>query len=168
MQEATAARYFQVIALAQARNAKHLRFAVLMTILIALLLWRTQWLSLHPGLIVLLIGQLGAALILFYRNAMLSRNLHQLRSTPVAKVAVLAWFSGEEVFVKRLALFEDGLRLLGFVLLAYGFWVSTGSLLIALVIGIAYPVTVYFGIGRKRTVRTLRDLEAQKDRIGAI
>lgn len=163
----SAARQFQVIALAQARNARHLRFAALVTVLVALLLWRTQWVTLRPGLVVLLIGQLGAAVLLLYRNASLSRDLHRLQNTSAAEPSSLTWFDGEEAFVKRLALFENGLRLIGFALLAYGFWLPTRSIFIALAIGVAYPVTAYFGIGRRTTVRTLRDLEAQRNKLQA-
>jgi len=167
MQDSTA-RQLQVIALAQARNARHLRFAALVAVLVALLLWRTQWVTLRPGLIVLLIGQLGAALLLLYRNASLSRDLRRLQNTSsAAERSSLTWFDGEEAFVKRLALFENGLRLVGFALLAYGFWLPTRSIFIALAIGVAYPVTAYFGIGRRTTVRTLRDLEAQRNELQA-
>lgn len=157
------ARLLHVITLARTRNMKHLRFASLVTILLAALFWRTQWLTLRPGLLVLLAGQLGTALFLVYRTGIISKNLRELQQTAVLSSDVLGWLDAEQTFVKRLAFLENASRVIGFVLLAYGFWVATQSLWLAFAIGVVYPVTAYFGIGRKNTVRTLRDLEAQKN-----
>lgn len=158
-------RFVQAVAHAQQRNSTHLRFAALVSILIGALLWRTQWLTLRPGLIVLLIGQLGATAILLYRRFTLKKNLHEAESGGGSEPPL--WFTWEAAFVKRLAAFENGLRIIGFVLLAYGFWKATKSPWLALAIGFVYPIAVYFGIGRANTRRTLRDLEAQKNKLEA-
>jgi hypothetical protein len=162
MQEASS-RYVHAIALARQRNGKHLRFAALVAVLIAALLWRTQWLSLRSGLIVLLLGQIGAAMMLFRRGATLKKNLEAARND--TEFNALAWFAAEGAFVRSLDTFENSLRVIGFALLAYGFWNATRSLWLALVIGVIYPVTAYFGIGRANTRRTLRELEAQKNKL---
>ena len=159
MQEASSPSV-HAIAIAKQRNAKHLRFAAMVAVLIAALLWRTQWLTLRPGLIVLLLGQLGAAIILSYRRVTLTKNLAAAGSN--SDFNSLDWFASEGTFVKGLATFENSLRLIGFVLLALGFWEATRSLWLALAIGLIYPITAYFGIGRANTQRTLRELEAQK------
>jgi uncharacterized protein YjeT (DUF2065 family) len=158
-------RYVQAVAHAQQRNRKHLRFAALVAILITALLWRTQWLTLRPGLIVLLLGQLGATTILLYRGVTLKKNLREAESGVGFEPST--WFALEAAFTKRIAMFENGLRLIGFVLLAYGFWIATKSLGLALAIGIVYPVTAHFGIGRANMRRTLRDLEMQKRKLEA-
>lgn len=158
-------RFVQAVAHARQRNSTHLRFAALVSILIGALLWRTQWLTLRPGLIVLLIGQLGATTILLYRRLTLKKNLYEAESGDGSEAPL--WFALEATFIKRLAVFENGLRLIGFVLLAYGFWVATRSPWLAVAIGIVYPITAYFGIGRANTQRTLRDLEIQKNKLEA-
>ncbi len=154
--------YVQVVAHAQQRNRTHLRFAALVAIPIATLLWRTQWLTLRPGLIVLLLGQLGATAALLHRRAALKKNFIQAEHGNGFEPPI--WFAMEAAFVKRLAIFENSLRFIGFVLLAYGFWTATRSLWLALAIGVVYPITAYLGIGRANTQRTLHDLEIQKQR----
>lgn len=148
---------------AQQRNAKHLRFATLIAILIGLLLWRTLWPALRPGLTVLLVGQIGAALMLLFRNILLARRRQEVMRDPADQVSFQRWIDSEAVFIRLLASVENWSRLIGFVFLAYGFWLSTRSLLIAAVIGVIYPVTMYFGIARKNTARTLKELEARRN-----
>ncbi|HEY3938476.1 MAG TPA: hypothetical protein VGL97_13660 [Bryobacteraceae bacterium] len=143
----------QIAALARQRNAKRMRFAFLIALLIAVLLWWTQWLSLRPGLVILLIGQLGSGLILRYRN-------HKLAAA--GRVAPLIWFDDEEAFVKRLSLFENGLRAIGFLVLAFGLWTSTRSLWLAVALGIVYPATAYFGMARRSDARLIEELRRQK------
>jgi hypothetical protein len=153
------------VADAQQRNRKHLRFAALVAVLIATLLWRTQWITLRPGLIVLLLGQLGATAALVRRGVGLKKRYHQAESGVAFEPP--AWFALEAAFIKRLAVFENTLRLIGFVLLAYGFWIATRSLGLALAIGVVYPIMAYFGIGRANMRRALRDLEIQKRKLEA-
>ncbi len=133
-----------------------MRFALLLAVLIALLLWQTQWLSLRPALYLLLIGQLGTAAILFYRTIVLARE------SELDHAAMLGWFDTEEAFVKYLALFENGVRTVGLLILAYGFWVPTRNTWIALVLGIVYPLTAYFGMVRGNILRTIRNLRTGK------
>ena len=161
MPDESASRYDQAIDLALQRNRKQLRFAALVAVLIAALLWRTQWLTLRPGLALLLMGQLCATVMLLYRTATLSKALAKTRSR--SRSDALAWFASEQTFVRRLALFENALRFAGFLLLAYGFWQATRSLWLTLAIGVIYPVAAYFGIGRTNTQRTLRELQVQKN-----
>jgi hypothetical protein len=161
-------RFSSLVALAHARHGKRIRFAVLMALLIAVLLWRTQWPTLWPGLAILLCTQLGAALLLLHRNRQLSRYLHHLRSETQNIGISLHWFDTEQSFLKHLALFENGARMIGFIALAYGFWVPTRSLWIALTLGLIYPVVVYFGMGRLNTKRTMNDLQGQKDEMQAL
>lgn len=158
-------RFVQAVAHAQERTTAHLRFAALVSILIGALLWRTQWLTLRPGLIVLLVGQLGATAILLYRCLALKKNLREAQSGGESEP--LLWFAWEAAFIKRLAAFENSLRIIGFVLLAYGFWRATKSPWLAVAIGVVYPIAAYFGIGRASTRRTLRDLELQKNKLEA-
>jgi len=160
MPDEPASRYGQAIGLALQRNRKQLRFAALVAVLIAALLWRTQWLTLRPGLALLLMGQLCATAMLLYRTTVLSKALAETRSR--SRSDALAWFASEQTFVQRLALFENALRFIGFFLLAYGFWQATRSLWLAFAIGVIYPVAAYFGIGRTNTQRTLRELQVQK------
>lgn len=156
------ARYLHAMKDAQQRNAKHLRFATLIAILVGLLLWRTQWPALRPGLIVLLVGQIGVALMLLLRNVLLARRQRSMRN-PADQVGFLRWIDSEAAFIRLLASVENWSRLVGFAFLAYGFWLSTRSVLIPAIIGVIYPVTVYFGIARKNMARTLKELEARRD-----
>ena len=124
-----------------------------MTAVIGLLLWQTQWLILRPGLAILLAGQLGTALMLLLHNFRLAKG-----EGPPSQ-----WFDAELAFVKRLALFENALRLAGFVVLAYEFWLATGNLIVSLLIGLVYPLTAYFGMARNSYVRSVRQLQADKE-----
>lgn len=161
MQDATTSRFGQAVALALQRRRKRLRFAALIAVLISALLWRTQWLALRPGLALLLMGQLCATAMLLYRTTALSRALSEARNQP--RSDALTWFASEQTFVRRLALFENSLRFIGFFLLAYGFWQATRSLWLAFAIGVIYPAAAYIGIDRKNLQRTLRELQVQKN-----
>jgi hypothetical protein len=151
---AAADRFLFFVALSRARNTKRRRFALLIAALIAVLLWQTQWLSLRPGLATLLTGQIGSALILLYRNR---------RS--VGSAELLAWFDQEKAFLERLALFENGLQMIGFLVLAFGLWSSTRNLWMAIALGIVYPATAYFGLTRRSDARAIEDLKKQKKEI---
>ena len=159
MQSATA-RFSSLVALAHTRHVKRMQFAWLMAVLIAFLLWRTQWPMLWPGLWILLAGQIGAALFLIYRlrSGKGEENISLDGSG-------LQWFDKEETFLKRLFLFENLVRILGFLVLAYGFWLATRSLGIAIALGLIYPIIVYFGIGRRNNIRNIRQLQSQKNEI---
>jgi hypothetical protein len=156
--------FHSVIAEAQRRNAKRAHFAELIAVLLAILLWETKWLALRPGLVILLIGQLGVALVLILRNLRLSKDLERWSSS-VEKDDLLAWFEAEGAFARRSTWFESGARLLGLIVVAYGFWAVTGNLWVALAIGVVYPVSLYFGMMRSSNAVTLQRLEKQRDEI---
>jgi hypothetical protein len=152
-------RFSSFVAVARGRHGKHMRFALLVAVLIALLLWQTQWFTLRPALFLLLIGQIGTAAILFNRKTALSRGLDLDES------GMLAWFDAEEAFVKYLAALENGVRTVGLMVLAYGFWVPTRNLWVALALGVVYPVTAYLGMVRGNIARTIQQLRTQKSEI---
>jgi hypothetical protein len=58
----TADRFSSFVAMERSRHGKRLYTAIFVALLIACLLYETQWLMLRPGLLVLLIGQLGDVL----------------------------------------------------------------------------------------------------------
>lgn len=145
------------------RNAKRMRFAEVMAIIFALLLWKTTWLALRPGLVILLGGQIAVIFVLLYRNVRLAKDAQ--RADNAGKAAVLAWFDREEAFGKWPAWIENGARVIGLAVLAYGFWQMTGNLLITLAIGVVYPVSSYFGMMRKTNASTAQYLRKRKDEI---
>ncbi len=149
----------------RARHAKRSRFAAVIAALIAVLFYQTQWLILRPGLAILLVGQACVALALFLKNAKLQKDLDRTKAGAINATAFPAWFEGEELFVKRLALFENACQMIGFAALGYGIWVPTRSLWLALAIGVAYPATAYLGITRKRNLKTIRQLRTGKEEV---
>jgi hypothetical protein len=140
-----------------------MRFAEVMAVIFALLLWRTTWLALRPGLVILLAGQIAVIFVLVYRNVRLARDAK--RADDAGKAAVLAWFDKEEASGRWSAWLENGARIIGLALLAYGFWQMTGNLLITLAIGVVYPVSSYFGMMRKTSMSTAQYLRKRKDEI---
>jgi hypothetical protein len=152
-------QFSSFVALARQRHAKHIRFSLLVGLLIAALLWQTQWITLRPALFLLLIGQFGTAAILFNRRAALSKRLD------LDKAGMLAWFDTEEGFVKYLTAFENGIRTVGLMVLAYGFWLPTRNLGVALALGVVYPIIAYFGLVRGNLARTIRQLRMQKSEL---
>src|SRR3954463_6009033 len=121
--------------------------------LIAVLLWQTRWPSLRTGLLVLMLTQAAIPLALQNQNRIISHHLTGWTSTPPDGESILRWFSLQERFIGRLALVENGGRLAGFALLAYGFWVASGYIWLAIGLGLIYPVIIYFAITRKDTRR---------------
>jgi hypothetical protein len=67
--------------------------------------------------------------------------------------------------VKYSAGFENGVRTIGLVVLAYEFWVPTRNLWVALALGVVYPVTAYFGMVRGNIARTIQQLRTQKSEL---
>jgi hypothetical protein len=149
-------RFSSFVTLARERHVKLMRFALVVAVLIALLFWQTQWITLRPALFLLLIGQVGTAAILFNRKTALSKRLD------LDEAGMLAWFDTEQTFVKYLAAFENGVRTIGLMVLAYGFWLTTRNLWVALALGVVYPVTAYFGMVRGNISRAIRQLRVQK------
>jgi hypothetical protein len=134
--------------------------------LIAFLLYETQWLNLRAGLVVLLIGYLGDVLALLLRNGQLSKDLDRTKmAEAMNEAAYTAWFERDEVFVKRLALFDTACQMIGFLTLGYAFWVSTRSLWISLAIGFVYPVTAYFGMTRRKSLEAIKQIRATKQEV---
>ena len=154
----------------KARTAKmaRVRSAVVVAFLLAALLWLTQWPSLRPGLVILLGGQIGVIVILLRRSFTASREMQQVAANVPEKNAFTHWFDGEAVFARQLGIIEDLIRTIGFLMLGYGFWTATGSVLIALTLGIIYPVFAYFGMERRKHLRAQRILQAEKDGIAAL
>jgi uncharacterized membrane protein len=132
------------------RHGKRLSVAVLVMLLIAVLLSETQWLNLRTGLIVLLAGQAGVVTALLWRRWRLDIDR---RKAPCS-----AWFVSEERFIQRLTLFETACQVTGFLLLGRALWMATGSLLLALAIGVVYPMTLYVGLTRRKTAASLREI----------
>jgi hypothetical protein len=64
----------------------------------------------------------------------------------------------EERFIQRLTLFETACQVTGFLLLGRALWMATGSLLLALAIGVVYPMTLYVGLTRRKTAASLREI----------
>ena len=163
--QGTIDRFLLFVVTERARHTKRLRLPSLMVVLIAILLYQTQWPVLRPGLAILLAGQAGVMVALFLRSVTLAEDLNRRNSGVLDGAAVVAWFAGEEAFVKRLAFFESGCQTLGFAALGYAFWTATQSLWLALAIGLVYPITTYLGITHRRNLKTLRQLEAEKQEI---
>ncbi len=145
------------------RNAARVRSNAIIAVLLALLLWETQWPSLRPGLLILLIAYLGSALWLSYRNKQLAHAIEQVEEGLFKPAAIPKWFNTEEAFLRRLMLFENILRTIGFAVLGYGFWVPTGSVLIAVLLGAVYPAISYFALERRNYRRRLQTLLAAKN-----
>jgi|GEM_PF-5256207 len=149
------------IAMQRRRHSNRLYIAILVAVLIALLLYQTQWLALRPGLIVLLGGQLVDVSALLFRNVQLSRDMQGVMN----ESTIAEWFKREELFIKALGFFDAACQMVGFLALGYAFWISTRSLGIALAIGIVYPLTFYFGVNRRKTSDSIRILRAQKQEL---
>lgn len=145
------------------RNSKRMRFAEVMAVIFALLLWRTTWIALRPGLAILLAGQIAVIVVLVYRNARLGKDLG--RQGDFGKGEASAWFEGEEAFAKWSGVLENGVRIIGLAVLAYGFWRMTNNLLITLAIGVVYPVSSYFGMMRTTAATTAKKLQKRKEEI---
>ena len=163
--DGAAQQVIQRVTLAHAQHAKSARAAGLLGVLLALLLWETRWPSLRLGLIVLLMGQLAAMAMLMRRNARNANDLKRLRTGGMVESELLSWFDEEERVAGQLTVVETSTRLVGFLMLAYGFWQATGSVAIALLLGVFYPVIAYFGIVRKNHVRMIKKLQAQKSQV---
>lgn len=146
-------------------NGKRIVSSWFIAILIAVLLWQTRWPSLHVGLLVLLVTQAAIPVALQNQNRILSRDLNAWESTPPDEHSILHWFALQERSVGRLAAFENLGRLAGFALLAYGFWVASGYIWLAIGLGLIYPVIIYFGVTRNDTRRRRQELRKRKQEL---
>ena len=151
--------------LAHTDHSRNKKAAALLGALMAVLLWQTRWPSLRAGLVVLVMGQLVVVAMLTRRNWAIAKSLEGLRKENGPGADLLGWFDQEESFAKRLTLIENAIRLVGFLMLAYGFWYATGSIAVAVLLGIFYPVIAYFGIVRKKHLRNISKLKAQRSHL---
>jgi hypothetical protein len=151
-------QFFSFIASERANHRRRLRVAAILCIIIAALLYSTEWIVLRPGLTILLIGQGGVACALLFRNHQLGETLGYQKGGAIEKHFFAPWFDGEISFVRRLSFFESLCQIVGFVVLGYEFWIASRSLWLALAIGAIYPSAMYFGISRKANRKAIRDL----------
>ncbi len=149
-------------------NAKRVRFSLIVALLLAALLWRTTWPSLRPGLIILLIGYFGTAMLFLYRNAKLTAETRRMRARGAEKEEILGWFERQDKFAMWSTRLESGLRMAGFLVLGYGFWLATRSGVIALLLGIGYPALTYFGMERRNNQRARQVLKTEKEAMSRI
>ena len=166
--EAARERLYALMVQARAGYLARLRSAGVVALLLAALLWFTKWPSLRAGLIVLLAGQIGLMIFLLRRSFVLVREMKQVRASLVEKNTFTSWFDAEARFATRLGVSEDLVRTAGFLILGYGFWTATGSALIALALGVAYPAFAYFAMERRKHNRAKRILQAEKDAVAAL
>ena len=129
----------------KARNNQQIRSSLLVAALVGLLLWKTQWPAIQPGLIVLLIGQLGVAGFLIFRN---------LRHRPAVERNEL--LEEDRAAMRKAGWLGNGLRLLGFVLLGFGIWRSTHNLPVSIGLGVVYPAVLAWGLVRSSTRDAVR------------
>ncbi len=166
--EAARERVYALMEKARVSNKARVRSAAVVAFLMAALLWLTKWPSLRPGLWILLCGQIVLILILLHRSVLLARKIESWHASSPERDAFAEWFEGETRFTTRLGIIEDLIRTIGFLTLGYGFWTATGSLLIALALGVAYPAFAYFGMERKKHQRAQRTLQAERDAVAAL
>lgn len=159
---------FRLFLVAQrTQYAKKLRSIAVIGALIAVLLYQTQWLGLRPGLAILLTNQAGLASILIWRWTRLNKDLDlskmDLPNTDVGHTFAAVWLEGEERLIKNLALIENVCQMIGFATLGYEIWIATGSLWLAVAIGLIYPLTAYFGLVRGQHRRAIRRLRTERE-----
>ncbi len=152
----------------RAYNAKRVRFLLIVSLLLAALLWWTTWPSLRPGLIILLIGYFGTAMLFLYRNRELSAEARSMQNGTAESEELLRWFDRQDRFAVRSTRVEAGLRTAGFLVLGYGFWLATRSNALALLLGIGYPAVTYFGMERKNNQRAARNLRMEKEALSKL
>lgn len=152
---------------ARARNLKQMRSALFIAILLTVLLWWTQWPSLQPGIIILAVGHLVVIGLYLRRNSAVARELDQFTSIP-EPAQFATWFRKEQSFLHSVMIVENGVRALGFAALAYGFWIATRNLSLSLLLGLIYPVIVYFGIARRSQQRVSAQLRIQEHEVEAL
>jgi hypothetical protein len=155
------------VAIARSRISNEIRSAVLLAIVTAALLYFIRWPSLQPGLAIIVASRLIIAFALFRRNRAYRKTLDDVRRDRIQGSSVVSWFDGEERFLKRVKFFYAG-PVVGVMILAYGFWMQTGSLWIAIALGLVYPASITIGIWRMYDVRGIRTLRRQRIQIQAL
>jgi hypothetical protein len=136
------------------RHTRRLYTVLLMAALIAFLTCQTQWPLLRSGLLMLLAGQSGSALALIWR-----------RSQSVPSPDAAEWLRAELRFMDNLARFDTTFQASGFALLGWALWTSTHNLWLALGLGLVYPLTVYFGMTRPRTIAAAAQLQREMEKL---
>ena len=131
--------------LARAESLKKARISLVIAALLAALLTFTTWPSLRPGLFTLLAGYLATASWSFYRSRQLADEAQVMRVGVVKSANILTWFDCEDRFLMWSSTAEAIVRAIGFLVLAYGFWRTTGSGSISLLLGLIYPAFTFFG-----------------------
>jgi hypothetical protein len=144
-------------------NAKRVRFSLIVALLLAALLSRTTWPSLRPGLIILLVGYFGTAMLFLCRNAKLAAEGRKMQAGAVESEEILNWFDRQQKFAAWSTRAEAALRTAGFLVLGYGFWLATRNDAIALLLGIGYPALTYFGMERRNNRRAAQTLRTEKE-----
>jgi len=96
------------------------------------------------------------------RSLAIRREIERVRATVTGEHISAEWFDRETLFVTRLGAIEDLIRTLGFLMLGYGLWIATGSVLIAFALGVVYPAFAYFGMERRKHLQAKRILQAEK------
>ena len=129
----------------KARNNQQIRSSLLIAALVGVLLWKTQWPAIQAGLVVLLIGQLGLAGFLAFRN---------FRHRPAVELDEL--LEDEGAAMRKAGWLGNGSRLLGFVLLGFGVWRSTHNLPVSIGLGVVYPAVLAWGLVRSSSRYAVR------------
>ena len=159
-------RFLDFVLLESRRHVRRASVAGLVAALVATLLYETQWLNLRAGLAVLLVGYLGDVLALLLRNVQLLKDLDRKTAESMNEADYTTWFECEEVFVKRLALFDTACQMIGFLTLGYEFWASTRSLWVSLAIGFVYPITA-FGMTRRKSLEAVKQIRATRQEVSS-
>ncbi len=139
------------------RNNRRIRMALIIAALIAVLSLKTQWPSLQPGLYILLAGQLIFAGFLVLRNRRITEHI------PVDR-----WFDEELAVNRQAAWLENGPRMLGFAVLAFGFWRATGNVLVSVALGVVYPAILLWGLSRVTGRQAAKRYQTERARLHAL
>ena len=153
------------VAQARTRNAKQMRSAIFIALLLMILLWWTQWPSLKPGIRTLVVGYLLVSGLRFRRYSTVGKELDEFSNGDRSSSDAVSWFDEEQSYSNLIMLVENGVRTVGFALLAYGFWIASGNTILSILLGVIYPVIAYFGIARANMQRTRRQLRTQRNEV---
>jgi hypothetical protein len=153
---------YSLAQLARSESLKKARVSLVIAALLAALLMFTTWPSPRPGLFTLLAGYLATASWSFYRSRQLAEEAQVLREGVAKSADPLAWFDREDRFLMWSSTAEAIVRAVGFLVLAYGFWRTTGSGSIALLLGLVYPAFTFFG-SRSSNQQARRKLAIERE-----
>jgi len=153
---------------ARIRGLSRIRSAFFIAILLIALLWFTQWPSLRAGLLLLLAGQFAIVVLTLWRNRQIEKEGRALSELALQTDDLPAWFDEELRSVALVASCEAGLRTLGFLVLAFGFWKATGNATLSLVLGVGYPAITFFTMDRRKQLAAQHRLRAEKASVEAM